>query len=45
MCFWSFETSSFEISLFSSFAHFFTGSLILRGREFSFYEFPEYSGY
>jgi hypothetical protein len=35
LCIW---TSSFEKALFSTFAHFFIGSLILR--EFHFFELP-----
>jgi hypothetical protein len=42
MCFLAIRISSFEKVLFSSVAHFFTGSLILE--EFSF-NFPVYSGY
>jgi hypothetical protein len=43
MCFLAIGISSFEKVLFSSVAHFFIGSLILR--EFNFFELPVYSGY
>jgi hypothetical protein len=43
MCFLAIWISSFEKVLFCSVAHFFIGSLILE--EFSFFDFPVYSGY
>jgi hypothetical protein len=43
MCFLAIWTFPFEKALFSSFAHFLTGTLIFE--EFSFFELPVYSGY
>jgi hypothetical protein len=43
MCFLAIWTSSFENTLFSSFAHFFIGSLIFGG--ISVFELSAYSGY